>query len=481
MDGGRLRRSTLVAAGVAAAVAAAGAAQRTPESASGRALDAEAVSLVARVNVSTSGAQADGPTVGAVLSANGRYVAFASRATTLVRRDRNRTSDVFVHDLRTSRTTRVSVSSAGAEASGASLLPSISADGRTVAFPSSATNLVPDDRNAVQDVFVRDRATATTRRVSLGLDGEANGRSLAPFVSGDGSIVAFSSEASNLVFGDTNGTLDVFVARTTGGPARRVSVGLDGQSDGRSEASAISADGRIVAFRSFATNLVGEDRNERADVFACDLRTGSTGVENVSSRGAQANGATFRGMLSGSGRFVGFRSRASNLVPGDTNDALDVFEHDRATGRTTRVSVASDGAEADSRGVDWRVRESLFVSRPFLSADGRFAAFTSRAPNLVAGDRNGMPDVFVHDLESGRTIRVSVSIDGREANAPSFVSGISADGRVVAFTSFASNLVAGDTNGRKDVFVAYLWRAPQQGLGHVGNPEPWSRLVAFSG
>jgi Tol biopolymer transport system component len=128
--------------------------------------------------------------------------------------------------------------------------------------------------------------------------------------------------------------------------------------------------------------------------------------------------------------------------------------HDRLTGKTRRISVAMDGAQADACGVDERTRKNLFVSRPFLSANGRYAAFTSRAANLVPGDRNGMPDVFVRDLVTGRTIRVSVTARGGDANGPSFISGISADGRVVAFQSFASNLVPGDTNRRKDVFVA---------------------------
>jgi Tol biopolymer transport system component len=161
-------------------------------------------------------------------------------------------------------------------------------------------------------------------------------------------------------------------------------------------------------------------------------------------------------VISGDGRFVGFRSRARNLVPADTNDALDAFVHDRFTGVTQRISLASDGEEADARAFDRWTRRSSFMSRPFLSTDGRYAAFTSRATNLVPGDRNGVSDVFVHDLLTGETARVSVSAEGTEANGPSFVSGISADGSVVAFTSLADNLVARDTNGRRDVFVARL-------------------------
>jgi hypothetical protein len=213
-----------------------------------------------------------------------------------------------------------------------------------------------------------------------------------------------------------------------------------------------------VAFRSYAPNLVLDDWNGLADVFVHDRGTAWTERVNVSTVGKEADAATFRGMLSGDGRYVGFRSRADNLVPGDTNEALDVFVRDRATGITSRVSVASGGAQADASGFDHGWRASLFMSRPFLSANGRYAAFTSRAPNLVADDRNEKADVFVHDRWTGRTIRVSLTSDGTEADGDSFVAGISADGRIVAFTSLADNLVRGDTNGRRDVFVAWLRR-----------------------
>ena len=452
---------------LAVTVTALVAAQASTQSASARAADADVVLRLSRVNVSTGGRQANGGTFGAVLSASGRYVAFTSMASTLVRRDLNGTSDIFVRDLRASRTTRVSVSSDGSESDGASMKPSISADGRVVAFPSSATNLVSRDRNGVQDIFARVRASGTTVRVSTGAEGEANKSSLASLVSADGSAIVFSSEASNLVPEDRNGALDVFVYERATRRVRRVSVGAHGESADRSEASSVDAHGFVVGFRSYASNLVPGDGNGTADVFVYDRGTHRTQRVNVSSSGVEADGATFRGMVSGNGRFVGFRSRANNLVPDDTNDALDVFVHDRATGETTRVSVATDGAQADADGFGRSARQSMFMSRPFLSANGRYAAFTSRAPNLVDGDWNGMSDVFVHDLVTGRTSRVSVSADGEEANGDSFVSGISADGRVVAFTSYADNLVAGDTNGRKDVFVARL----DPGRRHVFAPH----------
>ena len=315
-----------------------------------RAVDADAVARAARVNVGPAGVEADGSTTSAVLSASGRYVAFVSGATDLVRGDTNSARDVFVRDLRTSRTSRVSTSSTGAEGDGPSAKPSLSADGNIVAFPSSATNLMSGDRNDLQDVFVRDRARGRTERVT-GLTWEPNGASLASLVSADGRVVVFSSDASNLVPGDRNGALDVFVFDTSTRATTRVGVAPESVPADRSEASSVDARGRVVGFRSYAPDLVPHDSNGLADVFVYDRRGDVTQRVNVSTLGDEADGATLRGMVSGDGRFVGFRSRANNLVPGDTNDALDVFVHDRLIGLTTRVSVASSGAEADAAGL----------------------------------------------------------------------------------------------------------------------------------
>jgi Tol biopolymer transport system component len=450
----------MVAVAAVALVVALAAAQASRGNVRQRAVDADAVVHMARVNVGPAGVEADGSTSGAVLSASGRYVAFVSGARDLVHGDTNRARDVFVRDLRTSWTSRVSTSSSEAQSDGPSEKPSISADGSVVAFPSSATNLVADDANGFQDVFVRDRARGTTERLSVGPTGDANGSSLASLVSADGRVVVFSSEASNLVGGDRNGALDVFVVDRQEGTTTRLGVGADGPAADRSEASSVDAHGRVVGFRSYAPSLVPHDSNGFADVFAYDRRADVIQRVNVSTVGDEADAATFRGMVSGDGRFVGFRSRANNLVPGDTNDALDVFVHDRLLGLTTRVSVSSSGSEANAAGLGSSYRGSMFMSRPFLSANGRYAAFTSRAANLVEDDTNGASDVFVHDLWTGRTTRVSLTVHGTEADGDSSVSGISADGRVVAFTSLADNLVPGDTNGRRDVFVAWLRLAP---------------------
>jgi Tol biopolymer transport system component len=245
------------------------------------------------------------------------------------------------------------------------------------------------------------------------------------------------------VTGDTNGKSDIFVHDRQTGATERVSVDSSGaQADNASFKSAISADGRFVAFESFASNLVPNDTNGWVDVFVRDRQAGTTERISVRSTGQQVNGGSNRPAISADGRFVAFASIATNVVPNDTNATWDVFVHDRQTGTTERVSVDSTGAESDGASV-----------RPTISADGRFVAFDSSATNLVAGDTNGVTDVFVHDRQTGTTIRVSVDSSGGEANASCGKSAISADGRFVVIGSAATNLVANDTNGFSDVFV----------------------------
>jgi Tol biopolymer transport system component len=355
-----------------------------------RAAEADVPPLISttRVSVSSAGAEGNNNSGSTSISADGRYVAFDSGASNLVPGDTNGRSDVFVHDRQTAATTRVSVSSAAAQGNDHSYAPSISADGRYVAFYSHATNLVPGDTNATHDVFVHDRQTAATTRVSVSSAGaQANGGSDKPSISADGRYVAFESQASNLVAGDTNATEDVFVHDRQTGTTTRVSVSSAGaQGDGHSNAPSISADGRYVAFHSGATNLVPTDTNNWYDVFVHDRQSGTTTRVSVSSAGGQGNGTSRWASISADGRYVAFNSSASNLVPGDTNDAYDVFVHDRQMGSTTRVSVSSAGAEGNGES-----------EVPSISADGRYVGFESTAANLVPGDTNGYYDVFVHD------------------------------------------------------------------------------------
>jgi Tol biopolymer transport system component len=399
-----------------------------------------------RVSVGPDGAQGNGRSFVPALSADGRFAAFYSDASNLVAGDTNAARDVFVRDLQTGETTRVSVSSSGTEANGDSFAPAISSDGRYVAFSSGASNLVDGDTNDANDVFVRDRQANTTARVSVGFDGsQANGGSDQPSLSGDGRLVAFTSAATNIAAGDANGNRDAFVYDRQTGSAVNVSVDSTGlQADLDSFTPVLSANGLFVAYTSFADNLIPSDQNEGSDVFVRDLQAATTervseytgdyegegdslrpsisadgryvafdsddwnlawGDTNddfdvfvndrattvttrvsVDDNGTQSNGASYRPSISADGRYLAYYSEASNLVPGDTNGATDVFLHDRRSRATKRVSVGPGGAEANGDSV-----------RPAISADGRLAVFESDATNLVPRDTNGFTDVFVYD------------------------------------------------------------------------------------
>ena len=344
-----------------------------------------------RVNVSSSGRQANNVTTRGPMSASGRFVIFSSIATNLVPGDRNGLEDVFVRDRRLRQTTRVSISTTGDQANGPSYFPLISSNGHLVFFRSLASNLVPRDRDRTEDLFVHDLQSGVTRHVRLGWTHEKGNRLRATpaghpacnrwctdTVDADGTELVFTSKTPRPMGGNWHGRRDVFVRF----PRHTIDVtaGRSGIANGRSEASSISADGTVVAFRSFASNLVLHDTNTLPDVFVRNFVTGADERVNVSSSGEQANAPTFRGVLSGDGRFVGFRSQASNLVHGDTNDAIDAFVHDRLTGRTTRISVSTAEAQARGDSLPWTDRQTSFMSRPFLSEHGQYAAFTSRAP-----------------------------------------------------------------------------------------------------
>ncbi len=441
------------------------AASNSPQSVSVSLAVLEPIELV---SVASDGTQGNDDSTVPTISDDGRIIAFASEASNLVAADTNGVADIFIRDRQAGETTRVSVASDGTEGDGASAYASVSADGRFVAFRSDASNLVAGDTNFAADIFVRDRQTGQTTRVSVASDGtEANLASYFASISADGRFVAFHSNASNLVAGDTNGNQDVFVHDTCFGAAAscipgtvRVSV------DSTSNLPSITADGRFVAFSSNASNLVAGDTNGIYDVFVHDRQTGQTTRVSVASDGTEGDWGGDGASISADGRFVAFGSRSTNLVPGDTNACLagkfvlpcsDIFVRDTCVGApggcnpsTNRVSVASDGSESND-----------VSSAPSISDDGRFVAFWSLASNLVPGDTNDTSDIFLRDTCRGAaagctpsTVRVSVATDGTEGNGGSGNASMTADGRFVAFDSFASNLVAGDNNGSKDVFVA---------------------------
>ncbi len=405
-----------------------------------------------RLSVDGSGAEGNGGSASASISADGRFVVFSSGADNLVPGDTNGYDDIFVRDRIQGTTERISVDSLGAQADGDSFnFAAISPDGRYVAFESLATNLVLGDTNAMWDVFVRDRQLGTTERVSIATSGaQADDLSVNPSISADGRYVAFMSRATNLVPNDTGGYYDVFLRDRLLGTTVRISVDSFGaQGNDNSEVPCISADGRFVAFSSYASNFVPGDTNGYGDIFVRDLLLGTIERVSVDSAGLQGDSDSdpylFYGesrYISADGRYVAFLSWATNLVPGDTNASGDVFVHDRQLGTTERVSVDSSGAQQDGS-----------CSSLSISADGRYVAFQSYATNLVPGDTGLYEDIFVHDCQLGTTERVSLDSSGAQGDGESYSPSISADGRFVTFYSGVSTFVPGDTGGWPDIFV----------------------------
>ena len=508
------------------------------------------IGAIERVSIDSNGEQAFGTSDQPAISANGRFVAFVSDAGNLVPNDTNEAPDVFVHDRRTGMTTRVSTGHALQIG-----LPSISADGRYIAFQT--TRFGASEFEFHSDVFVYDRQTGSTARVSVNSSGGAADRSsFYPSISADGRFIAFISRPDVL---DSNVDGEVFVQDRQTGTTTQVSVNSPGEFETNS--TAISADGRFVAFESSQPNLVPNDTNGHADIFVYDRTTASTTRVSVDSNGVQANLASAHPSISSHGRIVAFMSLASNLVPRDTNGSVDpsvlmydIFTHDRRTGQTRRINVAPDFKQANANSGfpaisadglqvafdssasnllaagDENAASDVFVrdrgalsttlasvsglfsrtapgasdtssstgirghtpNSSVVSSTGRYVAFTSLASTLVKGDTNRLADIFLRDRTTGKTRRVSRSTSGAQANSYSNAPSLSANGRYVAFASFASNLIAGDTNQSFDVFVRDWWTgttsrvssAPDGSPADAGSAEPsisdYGRYVAFT-
>ncbi|MEU8082406.1 hypothetical protein AB0B57_02045 [Micromonospora sp. NPDC049101] len=399
---------------------------------------------IERVSVSSTDAQGNSSSSSPEVSADGRYIAFASYATNLVPDDTNQKSDIFVRDRFTGATERVSTTPNGTQADWESSDPAISADGRYVAF---ATDLAIDDLHHSLDVYVHDRVTGSTGQVNnTNNSGVLNNFSFSPAISADGRYIAFTSWATDLVPDDTNQTTDIFVYDRTNGSTQRVNIsGTGAQADQFSFQPALSADGRYVAFSSWAGNLVDEDTNQAMDVFVHDRASGTTQRVNVTSTGAQSRNVGSDPSISADGRVVAFQSYGADLVPDDTNQTADIFVHDRGAGTTQRVSSTSTGTQANAESYD-----------PMISADGRHVAFASYATNLVPDDTNQSADVFLRDLTTGITRRVDVSYTGGQADQGGQEPAVNTNGQYVAFASYAANLVPNDTNQAMDVFFRDL-------------------------
>ena len=398
-----------------------------------------------RVSESTTHGQGNGVSDDSYLSADGRWVTYRSTASNLVTGDTNGVLDAFVHDRQTGTTTRASVNASGVQGNAQSDDSAISADGRYVVFRSQASNFVGGDTNGTSwDIFRKDLQTGAIVRVSTSSAGsQSNGASHDPVISADGRYVAFRSAATNLVSGDTNGQQDIFRKDLQTGTTILVSVATAGtKGNALSDDPQINDDGNRIAFHSDATNLVTGDTNGARDVFVRDVTAGTLTRASVSSAGAQGNGASGEASISGDGTTVAWESDATNLVSGDTNAKKDVFIRVLATNSTSRVSLTSTGAQAGNTS-----------EAPSLSRTGASIAFESLANNLVSGDTNNRKDIFIRDTAAGTTVRMSVDTAGVQGNDTSRNSSIAALSATVAFESDSTNLIANDTNANQDVFV----------------------------
>lgn len=395
------------------------------------------------------GSSGNGPSSEGAITPNGRFVVFATAARNLVANDLNgSTTDILLRDVRDDLTTLVSVNRfATGTANGASRDPAVTDNGRWVVFISAADDLVANDSNGAEDVFVRDLQTATTTLVSVKQDGSgtASGASGTPSISANGRWVAFSSVAEDLVGNDGNGQEDVFVRDLQTGTTTLVSIDRQGSSSGtgRSFSPVMTSGGRIVAFVSNANDLVADDDNAVNDVFLRDLNAGTTTLVSIGRDGlGGGKGDSWGPIVSPNGRYVAFTSVARDMVTADKNHVSDVFVRDLRQGTTTLVSVSKSGK---------RTANGASVALG-MSASGRYVLFTSRAPNLAAGDRNETDDVFLRDLRDGVTSIVSVNANGRSANAASADGRLSGDGRYVLFASRATDLVQAPVAGLGDVY-----------------------------
>jgi Tol biopolymer transport system component len=428
------------------------------------AASAPAQNHVTRVSVNSSGVAATWDADAPRLSGDGRWVAFSSPDPNLVANDTNWTDDVFVHDLWTGATVRMSVDSSGAEAKLGGYAPSISYDGRFVSFASCSNDLVPNDTNDSDplnggvDVFLRDRdpdgngvydeGNATTVRVSVDSNGaQTSGGGWANCVSGDGTRVAFVSYASDLVPGDLNQRADVFVHDLVTGATTRVDVDSNGAEANRGVADTlvvISRDGGVVLFSSASTNLVGGDLNHTWDAFVHDLASGVTERVSVASSGAEAGLDAWADALTADGSLVLFESNAVGLDPAFPGRG-GVYLRDRVAGTTKLVSTSTAGVAADGSCYD-----------ACISADGRHVAFRAEnVTNLLTdeGSAASVTQIVVKDLASGHLSLVSASVAGTYSDRWNHTPTISDDGAVVAFASTSDDLVVGDVNGTMDVFV----------------------------
>lgn len=388
------------------------------------------------------------------ISENGDTIVFSSYANNLVPVDGNNTSDIFVYNKITKQIQLISNNEAGFAANGASTTPSVSADGRYIAYTTEATNLVTDSGplcfggGKCTNIILHDRYLHSNKHVNrntLGLRIDASPYE-APAVSADGRFVAFQSKSS-ISLGDENDTYDILIRDTVANVTRLVSVDDTGHTgDFESSEFSVNGDGRFVAFRT-ASKLLPGDADNTEDIFLRDIQMGTTSLVSVMQNGSsQPDKPAAQPSISKDGRYVAYAGWSDNIVPGDTNRSIDIFLRDVQAGTTKRVSVNSKGQQANF--------DSL---HPDISSDGQYIVFSSVANNLIRFDPNQSQDVFIHYRDFGVTRLVSrVSYAGAPAmGGESHQPAISGDGKSITFVSRATNLHPSPLQPHLNLYLHY--------------------------
>jgi hypothetical protein len=408
------------------------------------------VADIERLSVGTGGIESNGSAFFSYLSADNRYVTFHSWATNFggAHGDPN-WLDVYYRDRLTNTTIKISNGYDGNPTTDDSFDAIITADGRYVVYNSYAWNIVPGDTNRSEwlrdglDVFLYDAHTGVTERVSLTHTGEEIQANSFGTITGDGEIIYFVTPGTGVTPDYPGGSPQIYRRhRDSYSSVERV---LNVEPNDRIVNLWPSHDGRFLVFSSAASNLVPGDTNGLPDIFLFDYVTKELRLVSRPPGGGQSNGLSGQGLISQDGRYVIFRSFATNLVPGDNNGHADIFVYDRLSGNIERVSVSSSGEQANGGSRD-----------PSICGDGRFVSFSSDATNLVANDTNGIRDIFVRDRQTGVTFIASVNADGEQTNDLVHRSYLTTDCRYITYASDGDNLVPGDTNNARDLFMARI-------------------------
>ncbi len=431
------------------------------------------------ISVGRDGVQGDSSSYHLSTPDDGRFAAFISTSKnwTAPNPDKETWLNVFVRDRVNDKLSKITYGLGGKATDQDSLDPVVTADGRYISYFSYATNLVPDDTNGHEwlrqgiDVFMYDMQSKGTKRVSLNSAGlEIDGNSVG-MLTPDGRSVLFVSNGRVITEqSHSEGQSAVYLRDLQTGKVEQISKGVnDLYPNGVVDSARGSFDGRYIVYAGEATNLVQGDRNGVRDLFLNDRTTGDTKLFTRDPNGKQANGFSNAPQITHDDRYIVFHSLASNLVPGDTNGLLDIFIYDVQNNSISRVNVTENGTQANGLSKD-----------PSICNTGRFVSYTTEATNLVPGDTNGQRDVIIHDLLTGRNTVATVNESGELGNGRAHLSFLVPDCTAITFASESTNLISGDENGVRDLFMArisYPADFGQSTLTNQGISEPGDILV----